>query len=318
MVSSGTVTSDAATLTQNLSTYTSSINDLSGNWQGASFDGISSKASSFASEFQSTIVGQMKSFAEAIDLYQQYKTAKENLAISRENYNKAVAQNDSSSASSFSNQISKYQNEMTTLKSQIESALAAAGSSKLEATAISGSPTVEGSASAALGEAAATGVQKGAGEFVNYYQYNYSQPYSQGTIKTSGCGPTSLAMVLTNLLGREVSPVETAAKGNGKYTCSKGTTWNYFLDMAKEYGVQCTQMNMTSENLVSSLQAGKKVILSMGPGHFTKGGHFIVARGIDSNGKVIVSDPASEQRSNQTWDVSTLVSEGKQLWAMSA
>lgn len=323
MVSSGQVTSDASDLVSKLATYTSSINDLSGSWKGSSYDGITSKANSFVSEYQSTIEGQMKSFAEALDLYTQYKTAKQNLEITKENYNKAVSQSDSSSVNSFLAQISKYETEIANLKQQIEAALAAASSGKLEATKVDIQLKTEGATqeSAAKMEQEAAANAKAADPnkpFTNYYQYNYSQPYSQGTIKTSGCGPTSLAMVLTNLLDREVSPVETAAKGNGKYTCSKGTTWNYFGDMAKQYGVNCQQMNISSENIVTQLQQGKKLILSMGPGHFTKGGHFIVARGLDSNGKVVVSDPASESRSNQTWDAGLIASEGKQIWAFSA
>mgnify|MGYP003483381476 FL=1 len=54
----------------------------------------------------------------------------------------------------------------------------------------------------------------------------------------------------------------------------------------------------------------------MGPGHFTKGGHFIVLTGISEDGRITVADPNSEQRSNQTWDVNTIVNEGKQIWAI--
>ena len=32
------------------------------------------------------------------------------------------------------------------------------------------------------------------------------------------------------------------------------------------------------------------MILSMNPGHFTKSGHFIVLRGITSDGKILVND----------------------------
>jgi hypothetical protein len=55
--------------------------------------------------------------------------------------------------------------------------------------------------------------------------------------------------------------------------------------------------------------------MSMGPGHFTKGGHFIVLRGTTEDGRIIVADPNSETRSKQTWDVSVFLNEGKQLWA---
>ena len=108
MVSSGTVNGDLSTLKSHGSTYTSQISGLEGSWKGASHDGIVSKAEQFASEFISTIEGEMTAFATACDLYEQYKTAKENLAISKSNYDKAVSQNDSSSSSSFSSEIAKY------------------------------------------------------------------------------------------------------------------------------------------------------------------------------------------------------------------
>jgi len=151
-------------------------------------------------------------------------------------------------------------------------------------------------------------------KFVNYYQYNYDNPYSEGTIATSGCGPTSAAMVLTYLTGKEITPVKTAEFGNGTYTCSEGTYWSYFEAVSNKYDVNCKEQSCTKENIVGSLNKGKPVIISMGPGHFTSGGHFIVLRGIDKNGKAIVADPNSEERSKQTWDMSTITSEGAQIW----
>ena len=45
--------------------------------------------------------------------------------------------------------------------------------------------------------------------------------------------------------------------------------------------------------------------------HFTKGGHFIVLRGVTSEGKILVADPASVTRSNQEWDLSLIINESK-------
>ena len=46
----------------------------------------------------------------------------------------------------------------------------------------------------------------------------------------------------------------------------------------------------------------------MAEGHFTKGGHFIVLRGMQ-DGKILVADPASYQRSGQSWDLSIILDE---------
>jgi len=57
--------------------------------------------------------------------------------------------------------------------------------------------------------------------------------------------------------------------------------------------------------------------------HFTKSGHFIVLRGVTSDGKILVADPASVARSNQEWDLSIILNEarpdagaGGPLWAI--
>ena len=60
----------------------------------------------------------------------------------------------------------------------------------------------------------------------------------------------------------------------------------------------------------------------MGKGDFTNGGHFIVLTGLTSDGKVIVNDPASVRRSNQTWDLGLIQNQASKageftFWAIS-
>ena len=297
MVSSGQVTSDASSVTSNFSNYNSSVSGVAGSWQGPSFDSFNSQAASFVSEFQSTIEGQLASFASAVSGYEQYQDLRGHLNTAKQNLATAQNAKDSANISKYSGQVSSYESQMNTLKGQIESDLASAKSTTLEATALNGG--------AALGE------------FINYYQYNYGDPYGGGTIASWGCGPTSLAMVLTYLKGEEITPQETAALGNGDYTCSEGTLWSYFPAMAERYGVQCEQQDVTPDNIYADLEAGKPIIVSMAPGHFTSSGHFIVLRGVTDDGQIIVADPASEERSNTTWDVNIICNEGRSQWAMS-
>ena len=156
------------------------------------------------------------------------------------------------------------------------------------------------------------------GEFVHYYQYNYQESYGYGTtIASSGCGPTAMAMVLTKMTGKKVTPVETAnwSLKNGYRIKDNGTAWAYFGAIAPQYGINCQQMSVTKSNIIDNLKAGKMLIMVVGPGHFTKGGHYIVLRGITEDGRIIVADPNSESRSQQTWDISVFLNEGRQLWA---
>lgn len=155
------------------------------------------------------------------------------------------------------------------------------------------------------------------GEFVNYYQTDYNNPYGDGTIANAGCGPTSMAMVLTYLTGDEVTPVETAAYGdnNGYYVRNKGTSWAYFDAIANEYGVNCTQSSVSADNILSALKEDKTVIMAMGPGTFTRRGHFIVLTGLNADGSISVADPNSVERSQTTYDVSVFVNEGSEMWS---
>ena len=61
-----------------------------------------------------------------------------------------------------------------------------------------------------------------------------------------------------------------------------------------------------------------------GTGHFTNGGHFIVLRGVTLTGKLLVADPASEERSLMEWDPQLVLDElsasrsnGAPLWVIS-
>ena len=136
MVSSGTVTSDASSLSSLLSKYQSSISDLSSSWKGTSYDNLTSKASEFVSEFGDTIQKEMSAFANACNLYEEYQTAKSSLEQARSNYNRAVASGDKSSASNYNSQINEYSTKMDNLKKEINSYLEQAKSSKLTATSI--------------------------------------------------------------------------------------------------------------------------------------------------------------------------------------
>lgn len=124
-----------------------------------------------------------------------------------------------------------------------------------------------------------------------YYQtYNY-KPFGGGTISSSGCGPTSLAMCLSYLTGTTVSVNEVADwAGNKYYVPGKGQSWSLFPAAASNWGCQARQ-TASSQEVIAALESGCPVIASMGPGHFTSAGHFIVLCGTTSDGYLIVNDP---------------------------
>lgn len=111
------------------------------------------------------------------------------------------------------------------------------------------------------------------------------------TIGSSACGPTSFAMVASTYKGRAILPPETAAFAveRGYRTVNSGTAWSYFDAIARFYGLTAKQTDSLSE-AKAALAAGALVIATMGPGHLTGGGHYVLMVGI--NGKWIdVHDP---------------------------
>lgn len=143
--------------------------------------------------------------------------------------------------------------------------------------------------------------------------------YGSGSMKDTACGPTSMAMVLS-ALGKNVDPIEAAkySEEHGHYVWGEGTSHAFFPDIANAYGINCDKIGTSSNDIKSALSAGQIVITSMKPGHFTSNGHFIVLSGINSDGKVIVKDPFSRKRTNELWDLNTIVAESKAGWAFYA
>lgn len=148
-----------------------------------------------------------------------------------------------------------------------------------------------------------------------------SHPYtSRGdasqTIASSGCGTTSMAMVLRSY-GNNVSPIDTAdwSRAHGFRTANSGTSWGFFPAISREYGLTCTELGKNGSAISQALDNGYPVIASMGPGVFTNGGHFIVLCGKDTNGNIVVNDPASKDRSQKSWPLSIFLSQGKNFWS---
>lgn len=127
----------------------------------------------------------------------------------------------------------------------------------------------------------------------HYLQTDYGNiPYGGGSIASSGCGPTSFAMIASYLTGTTITPVDAVSWcGNSYYMPGVGTYWSYFAAAANHFG--CGSVTQTSDPnaVLRALSQGHPVISSQRPGLFTSGGHFIVLRGVTAGGKVLVNDP---------------------------
>ena len=141
---------------------------------------------------------------------------------------------------------------------------------------------------------------------------------SNQTIGSSGCGTTSMAMILRSF-GNSVTPVDTSSYSvqNGYRTANSGTGWGFFSSIGNKYGLTTEDLGKDINAVAASLAAGKPVIASMGKGVFTKSGHYIVLSGTDANGNILVNDPASTERSQRSWPLSVFANQGKNFWAFS-
>lgn len=114
----------------------------------------------------------------------------------------------------------------------------------------------------------------------------------QGTIGSSGCGPTAAAIVL-KFYGKDVTPQSVAAVAAQQgYRVSCGTSHAFFPYIAEQHGLK-SKPNIGWSEVITELRAGRPVILSgRGSRPFSRGGHFIVATNINDDGTIGVNDPA--------------------------
>lgn len=142
--------------------------------------------------------------------------------------------------------------------------------------------------------------------------------YGNGTIKSSGCGPTCCAMVVSYYTGQSITPADIVSQiGNKYYVSGKGSSWGLFPGVAGLYGIKCTDLGRNLSSAIEALRNGEIVIASMGPGTFTKAGHFIVLTGITEDGKITVNDPAHPDFCSRTFDTAIFTSEAKNYWKFS-
>lgn len=147
-------------------------------------------------------------------------------------------------------------------------------------------------------------------------RWGYAPYGDDSCIAVSGCGPTCLSMALYYLTGDEsLTPDVIAAYSmeKGYYLSGTGTLWALMEDVAPRYGVGVSQPSATEWGMKAALDDGKVLILSMRPGDFTAGGHFIVIYGYDQDG-FLVNDPNCVARSRMRWTYDQICRQIKQLW----
>lgn len=125
-------------------------------------------------------------------------------------------------------------------------------------------------------------------------------------------------MVTSYMKDEVVTPIDIFGfTGNQYYQSGAGSTWNIFPAVASNYGYHCSNLGKDSSAIIHALESGHPVIASMGPGIFTRGGHFIVLKGITEDGRIMVNDPNDSNRKNHNqteFSINLLLTEGKNFW----
>ena len=147
-----------------------------------------------------------------------------------------------------------------------------------------------------------------------------SLPYASSTVANSGCGPTSMAIVISTLTGKNVTPEMTKsfAEDNGEYVQGQGTSHSFIGNAAAHWGLTCERVGKDRmDDVVQALKGGKMVVEICEAYTITGGssGHFIVLTGVTSDGYITIADCASRERTGKVYSVETIKSYGRDLSA---
>lgn len=127
---------------------------------------------------------------------------------------------------------------------------------------------------------------------------------ANATMANSGCGPTAMAMALSDVTGKAPTPTNLArfAQQTGDRD-DTGTNANFITNAANAYGVQSDEtINPTPNKIINELRSSGNPMVLLGQsdggnGPYTSSGHYIVAEGVDNNGNVVVNDPRGPEYS---------------------
>ena len=146
-------------------------------------------------------------------------------------------------------------------------------------------------------------------------RWGYSN-YGDNILAINGCGPTSLAMIITGLTGnKNITPTKIAnfSVNNGFYVYGIGTSWDLMTGISGNFGIKSDVISLDKNIIYKSLENNHPIICSMRAGDFTTTGHFIVLVGIKDD-KIIVHDPNSKVRSSMLWDYDRIKNQIRNLW----
>jgi hypothetical protein len=160
--------------------------------------------------------------------------------------------------------------------------------------------------------------------------YKQGDPKWAGTVGSStvsrgGCGPTSAAMMLSTIFGKQINPLTMTKWAHSNGTWTGAMQWSMPGKVASSFGLNMTTLGENANGVPASvldkvkeaLKSGKPVMMTgRGTGAsgsnartdtpFTPGGHVVLAVGVDGSGNIIINDPRGPGRTKAYTDTGIL------------
>lgn len=131
------------------------------------------------------------------------------------------------------------------------------------------------------------------------------EPIGNYYLAYAGCGPTVMSSLYIYATGdTRWNPVVMSkwAYEEGFYRDETGTDRSIFTTGANSLGLESKQIPIDLQSIKSALDQGYKLAVHVSQGDFTRGGHYIIIHGYDSDGKILIHDVNSPRNSQIKWD----------------
>lgn len=128
--------------------------------------------------------------------------------------------------------------------------------------------------------------------------------YGTGTIEQCGCGPTSLATIISTVTGNRTTPAQVATwaeQNGGVQENGCGSEWFWETELAQnKFDINVTAIQ--TSDFAATLNSGKLVLVSLSafPTADSSVGHISVIRKVDSSGLFYFADPYAGAWSSET------------------
>lgn len=186
-------------------------------------------------------------------------------------------------------------------------------------------PSTSGSTSSSSTNACAPAAGSASGDFVDGFTF-YNQcdaPWGKmtppsNTICYNACGPASTAMVIKNMTGQNVTPLETTKfiTDNNLWMAGGGTTFDANVKIAQKWGLKASVIGAAQSQdfnyIKKVLDDGGLVMVAGQPGprpYWTIGAHFILIRAITPEGNILIanSSPTGPDDNTRQWEVGDIL-----------